>query len=885
MERERLIENPPGMLAVVKSSVTLQRCLEIPALNSLTEFASSDPGIGDRRGFGPSPILRKNRQSQYSAAHHFLTLGSVMMLDRLLAAVKFLILVTVSTPLLAESPQVAGPVGAWGDPARIQIDGAHELDSAVIKKGLAGNFQYFMASHPSAPLQGFADSVQQYLLRGYRRAGFREATIAVRLDDDTQRIVVSIDEGPRRYAGTIRVDGPAEVREQLAKLLGQRRAPDGARPTEFSDYGGVMTWADADGKKVEEEKPLWVPGQPAQFDAPAAKQRRERVAQSLADLGFDLAEFESTVTVAGSQADWHVRIDQLGPPAVLQAIETTGHGRNTREEIVDYLNLKPGSVVTRDMVRRIERSLWNSARFVSSKVESERVSDGTGVTLKIDVQEYPSAPSLAAAMSREERAMLNFRRWVVHGPGSKLDLVVRIKRGDQRMEIIVSPVDGFSGCWWPGADTEAAPEFALIATDDQLSAYSLASRRMLLAPVASVQLNASLTVTVNTDDPDHTFSSNFGFGFETLEHGETRAPLTLTTSMPPVFFLAQAHEQSDYAWQGHVLTVASPRGTLRIDERTGEMLEYVPEDVNGTSFGFGFERQALAGRKQQIVAATAGTPNEFDGQRPISSLSSFFLSTGIVSQLGGMCYGEEFAQDVPPEALAVLGKLADRGLLSIADSIVLGLVTKDDEDFTIPWVENPDRQFQPAHLYGFLAAQAADRVFPRDSWAWTLWRETSLVLAGLGQHAGTELNRLMADDRCGPSSYWMLAELLQMVDKPVGPIAQQGLRKFNEEAFVREWESALGTDLKPVIARTLASLRSLSDEDVAALTTLVDGPQPEWIRIASQFRDATQPHAGEVTTDLLHGIWSTDLRGRLEQRLRQLAAPARVAEREREVQR
>lgn len=792
-----------------------------------------------------------------------------------------LVIAAASIQLTAAGQDYQGPVGSWGDPARIQIEGARQLDADLVKKGLAGSFRHFMASHPSAPLAGFTKSVQQHLLLGYQRAGFGEVKVAVRLDYDARQVVVQIDEGPRRRAGAIRVEGPAKIRELLTDSLVARRPPDGATPAELSDYGGVIAWADANGKEVDEEKPLWVPGQPAQLDAPAAENRRKRVGQTLADLGFDQAEFESTVIADGLLAEWHIRINDLGPPAVLRDIETTGNQKHTREEIVSYLNLRPGTVVTREFRQRIERSLWNSARFTASKVDVEQIPGQSGVLLKIDVQEYAPAPRLSEPLSREERALMKYRHWMIHGAGSQLDMVVTATRPTGRLEVILSPVEGISSCLWKTPDADGPPAFAVLATDQNLAAYALASGRVLSAPVSGVQLNATLALEMNAENPAHPRRIKFGFGFKSLEDGETRSPLTLTTSMPPVYFLAHAHEKAECSWEGQMLTIRSKQGTMRIDERTGELIDYAaqPSEVDGTAFGYAFERGAFTRRRQLLLDASAGKANDFDGARPISSVSAFLLNTEMLSAMGGFVFGEKFSERAPQASLAALGKLIDHGLLAGADTMVIAMTKKDGETFKIPAQPDPAQPFQLKHFYGFLVAQAADHVFPRDSWAWTMWRESSLVVAGLSQHTGTELNKIMSDARCGPSSYWLLAELLNSIQQPVGPIAQQGLRRFNREAFIREWETALGSELHPSVAATLEALRSLSDDDVAALTALADGPKREWIRIAGQMRTATEPRPDHTTADLLEGIWSTELRDRLEQRLRQLAAPPRVSER------
>lgn len=781
----------------------------------------------------------------------------------------------------ATGQEFQGPVGPWGDPGRIRLEGVTQLDPVQVTKGLQGNFHYFMASHPSAPLTGLPKSIEQHLLRGYQHAGFGEAEVNVHLDFDARQVVANIKEGRRWRAGAIRVEGPPKIRDLLQNLLAEQRAPDGASPAKLDDYGGVLEWADADGNQVDEEKPIWIPGKPAHLDPKAATTRRKRVQVTLADLGYDQAKFKSTLSTSGPHAEWHIRVDDLGPPAVVRAIETTGNLKNTREEIVAYLNLRVGTIATREFLRRVQRSLWNSARFVSSKVDIERLPEGDGVRLKIDVQEYARAPRLASSLSREEKAVMKHRYWMIHGAGSQMDLVVTATGPDGHIEAILSPVEGLSFCWWPSAELDQKlPEFAMIVTDENLAAYDLSSLRKLSGAMTNVQLNAQMTMGLNAGDPAHPFKFNFGFGFESLDEGNSRVPLTLTTSTPPVYFLAQVHEEADCSWAGPVLTMRSKRGTARINEQSGELLDYSSnpaEADEGWSTGYFIRRHAFAQRREQIAAAGEGIRNEFDGARPVSSISAFLLDTGMLSAVGRFLYGESFSDQAPQESLAVLGRLIDHGFLATADTIVNAALANDGDRFKVPSEPHRTQQFQAKHYYGFLVARAADHVFPRDSWAWTLWRESALVVTGQGQHAGTELNKLMRDERCGPSTYWLLAELLKSIGRPVEPIAQHGLRKFNRLAFIREWETALGRDLHPSVAAALTALRSLEEDDIAKLIALGDGAEAGWVRIAGQLRDATQSRADYTTADLLDGIWSTELRDRLEQRLRQLATPNRVS--------
>src|SRR5688572_29913845 len=106
---------------------------------------------------------------------------------------------------------------------------------------------------------------------------------------------------------------------------------------------------------------------------------------------------------------------------------------------------------------------------------------------------------------------------------------------------------------------------------------------------------------------------------------------------------------------------------------------------------------------------------------------------------------------------------ADRGLFQPLDRLALdhAILYKKIDRFIIPTSKPVPSGY--AQIVAQLAAPYADRLFVRESWPWTVWRETSFAFAGQGQYIDVELNRILAPGTCGPIGHWLLAELLSRI--------------------------------------------------------------------------------------------------------------------------
>ena len=97
-----------------------------------------------------------------------------------------------------------------------------------------------------------------------------------------------------------------------------------------------------------------------------------------------------------ARADLCIKIVDEGPTAEIGTIEVGGHERNSREEVLDYLKIKPGDQLTRQRFVELQQRLWASARFIRSDVKPILPANRADkLALRIDLVEYAKAPKLS----------------------------------------------------------------------------------------------------------------------------------------------------------------------------------------------------------------------------------------------------------------------------------------------------------------------------------------------------------------------------------------------------------------------------------------------------------------------------------------------------------
>src|SRR5262249_13467132 len=113
-------------------------------------------------------------------------------------------------------------------------------------------------------------------------------------------------------------------------------------------------------------------------------------------------------------ADLVVDIAAEGPHGTLDSIEIYGNHKNSRQEILRLLKLKPGMAIQQDLIAKTELRLWNSGRFLEYKVRPDPApGKKSSVKLVLDLTEYKEAPPLSQAFAPAEAALLKMRQWLL----------------------------------------------------------------------------------------------------------------------------------------------------------------------------------------------------------------------------------------------------------------------------------------------------------------------------------------------------------------------------------------------------------------------------------------------------------------------------------------
>src|SRR5262249_47994274 len=112
-------------------------------------------------------------------------------------------------------------------------------------------------------------------------------------------------------------------------------------------------------------------------------------------------------------AELRVAILDEGPPGIIHDIVVTGNERDSRDDILEYLQLKPGMPFDQDVITRSQLRLWRSARYLKYEITPVLVNTtASAVRLKIDVTEYAAVPPLSGTFSEDEHALLRFCSWL-----------------------------------------------------------------------------------------------------------------------------------------------------------------------------------------------------------------------------------------------------------------------------------------------------------------------------------------------------------------------------------------------------------------------------------------------------------------------------------------
>jgi len=808
------------------------------------------------------------------------------------------------------------PVGDWGNPKQIEIQGAETFTPKAITDALLSNWNVVLAAHPSADLRQYACTLREATLAGYRNEGFPDAKVTIGertaigpepdFKDGARRpshlLKLTIEEGPRFACGKVRISGADRMgANRLVERLTRPYLPRDATSVRFDGIEGKTeaTWVDRDGKDVELVGPVWQRGEPAPFADAARQQFRRRVTAAMADLGYHFAAFDVWVVPRQSKkrrtADLQIDIIDEGPKAEIARIEVEGNQKNSDEEIIEYLALEPGTVFDRQEQARLLQRLWRSGRFIRYFVEpQEPETKGESLWLKIDVTEYPEAPPLSQPLSPEEEAMLRLRDWLANPARWKSDMVLTAWHEDdpgKELEVTVSPEHGVAATYG-NRHRRRGFDWALVAADGHAGFYSSARRSKLESELslARVLAEIKLSMAEEPSDSERPYRQVTVFAAALTARGAPAgSPLRLKLRFDPCHFLAYIHEHDAKCEirQG-ILTLEADGSVCRVEASSGRLIELdlrqqTEEPKVQSGLRIRLKKNAMVGQLRKIRTVSAGYANEFDARRPISSLLGFACRDTTAWKQLGFDARQLAALQIASSAIdaGVLGPLDDLSADATTNNncaTTNSNATKSDREntFTIPGgldgMGNVSASSLSSQgLWSRAAVMRADDLFPRQSWPWTVWRETALVVGGEPRYADRTLADLHDSESTGPLCLLTVASLLDRVHPNAAhKFAQQGLTRLLLDDFRNDYRPLLDDDflLGKCVLHLATVLRDMDDQGVRAIAESLDAEDAKLFGQAVEVlrRERDRP-IEEALGEVLDELWENGLRHRVKKAL------------------
>ena len=551
-------------------------------------------------------------------------------------------------------------VGDLGAPARLSIEGAQTFPQDEIRRALGTDLDYLVAAHPEATLSECLAALENRVCAGYRDCGFRDVAVQARFDVSAGRIVAKVTEGPRFQCGALRVTGLKSIPvADFTRRFAEKLSPPLHQATPAPG--------------------IWKTGASVSFNPDSLTNYSAAASNTFAALGRFAATFKVEIQpqLASGDAALVVIVQDEGPVAKLGEIEVVGNQKNRSDDVIGFLGLSKGMEVTQDLIDEKARALTQTARFADSSITPTALGPDGQVSLRIAVCETDRLPPLQQPLSREEKALLRLREWLMAWESRQDDLVVSWSpptaqgKGHQRVEFIVAPSGGIVARVMGNSTGQEKLRdlYSMVVKTDALALFAQVHERRLRIPLPAGYSGVFFVKLAPCPNCASGFSLNLGAG---LGPGQTNTSWKLRLDLLPAAFTERLYRPGTEAtWQGGVLTVRTEDLVLRVEEGTGRLLELGSLAGKSTSgaaasdaycVAIRFTAGAFAKAVNQIAASTSAYPDAFQSQRAFGSALGFIAAelamaepSSSTASSAGLSPGETAREFFPGPAADAFG--------------------------------------------------------------------------------------------------------------------------------------------------------------------------------------------------------------------------------------
>jgi hypothetical protein len=768
-------------------------------------------------------------------------------------------------------------VGSFADPNHLIFTGESPFTDKQIHDAVQGDLQLQIASSPSAKLSDYLSILDTRLRDGFHRAGYHHPLIKVNAEPATGNVVVDLDLGKRWKCGKVVIlDAKTVPVDELIKRLTEPTTRPFFDTTVSDDEISVSEQPGSD----DSNDPQWVPGKPAPFDNYRPDELTSFVRQQLATLGYFHPFLRVSVEPGDKDANLIVDLIDEGPRAILDHVEFETLSRNSPADVLHLLNIKPGDPVNLNRICELERLLWDSGRFIHSKILVQRIhGDDVRVVLRIKINEAENVPLLTEPLTDVDQALLRFGKWC-------------LLAGDDGDNIVVKgATPDFDVQWVWGGLRGSAVSLRLnkgiladqLGDDREIDLFTANKMAGVYLPLAGIKLEgpcdpSSMHISLKcgpSPDPDDKDPWIIGVNANITAASDTAQTKGMQVDrwIAPAALLTKSREKGrSCSIDGPILTYKSELLTLRIDGASGRLLDGSIDDTTRSEHIQIFVQHGALDAMQQSLHKSAGT-NIFSSDQPFSSCCMFLNEM--------VFHSATIAPKATPKQRQKLAEIAGRVVgtreFGQLGDLFLGLLPANDSDsFFLPIDNDFTRPQGMAAMCAMAGLTANNRLFAARSWPWTVGRSACFAMCNLTGPIEPELQRLYSSPDTGPLANLVVAEWVRSISPEQSRIfARNGLVKLSPELFAKDCQALFNGNLRmTAMALQIAeNLRSLSDDDIEVIATQIPSNS------AAAFRATVKElkfHPGPITPDTiaaaLRKAWDSCLHRTMEKELNSLAA-------------
>jgi len=749
-------------------------------------------------------------------------------------------------------------VGDLGQPQLFHLVGAESFPPEQILGKLADDLDLLPELCPDALLQNLLAMIEQRLTSSYRELGFVDATVSATWNEREQRIEIHLSEGIRvRWRDVVVLGLPEEVRKTVRNSV-----LDGSVRKEL--FPAPMK----DGEKQDTGEAALTPGK--WVNASALQKSRSLIEKGLACHALMNAQFEVRIDNDPSrkQADLVVDVSDPGPLATFSRIDILGCERQSPEEIMKFVAIRPGEACTAQAMEQVRRRLWETGRFRHCQVSLESpLLPGDSRSLLIDVDEWTTAPRLEEPLDEMQQVTVRAARWVSQADQAGFDLVLKAEPVENTSEkspfwspvtLIVSPMEGtLLELGYSVSKKTSESSIALLFSPGSLQVVARGVGRGLTFPMpAEYGCETSICLDGIPGRIVDGKESSLSFGVKYSANRHQANFVLLNLSISPMFALRALERNRHFVtWNATDLVYQDGNSRIVIEAASGRIKESRIV-INKMRCSLQFETHRSHMFHQQIP-----------GSSQIQKLDQPVTIKEVVSLVQGVLDHLDIPQDHPERRRwQAIIRLAARYTREVSD-LKLQFTADSDED-----------TFQMASsVTGQGCLQLMNRmtrIFPADSVLQRLFRALNIAIARKDPELISRSIKQFQKPGTGGLTHLLAAAML----KPVFPqgadrMAKQGLECLDEDRFRNDLQLLLKDfpAANEFVTQTGGFLRTNQSEELQPILDGVITPtERKELEERAGDSDITDRQFGELILVLL---WRYRGRDCVEDLLQQLCLP------------